>query len=76
MIQNDRESHPWVINGRLYRACRSAEPDHVYTLKAAKYFMDDVKSGPDYWLDSQTESGMFWDCIYRNTEHPAANVAG
>ena len=76
MIQNDRESHPWVINGKLYRMLICWSRDHVYTLKAAKYFMEDVKSGLDYWLETQTKSGMFWDCIYRNTEDPAPTWMG
>lgn len=76
MIINDRESHPWVINGRLYRMLICWSRDHVYTLKAAKYFMEDVKSGLDYWLETQTPSGMFWDCIYPNDNDPAPTWNG
>jgi len=35
--------------------------DHVHTLKAYKYFMVDVKSGLDYWLETQEPNGMVWD---------------
>jgi hypothetical protein len=76
MIQTESETHPWIINGRIYNLLICWSRDHVYTLKAAKYFIDDVTSGLDYFLDSQEPSGMFWDCIYRNTEEPGASWFG
>jgi len=76
MIQTDHESHPWIINGRSYQMLVCWSRDHVYTLKAAKYFIPDVKSGLDYWLESQEPNGMFWDSIHPNTEAPAANWLG
>ncbi len=76
MISCDHETKHWIINGRPYYMLVCWSRDHVYTLKAAKYFIDDVKSGLDYWLESQTSSGMFWDCIYVNTEDPAPTWLG
>jgi hypothetical protein len=76
LITLEHESKPWIINGRAYEMLVCWSRDHVYTLKAAKYWMEDVESGLDYWLDSQTESGMFWDCIYENTEAPAPSWLG
>lgn len=62
---------PWIINGKAYNFLVCWSRDHVYTLKAAQYFMEDVKTGLDYWLESQQKSGMFWDCIYDNPQDPA-----
>ncbi len=76
MIQLDADCRPWEIGGRLYRILISWSRDHVYTLKAARYYLEDVKSGLDFWLDRQTESGMFWDCLHHNTEDPAPTWFG
>lgn len=70
LIRAENESKPWVINGRSYNMLVCWSRDHVYTLKAAKYFIEDVTSGLDYWLESQLPSGMFWDCIYPNSAYP------
>ena len=61
---------PLLINGRLYRMLVTWGRDHVHTLKAQKYFMEDVKSGMDYWLDTQEPNGMVWDCIHHNPDYP------
>jgi hypothetical protein len=72
MIETDREiAKPWVIHGRTHRFLIWWSRDHVYTLKAAKYFVADVLSGLDYFLDRQLPSGMFWDNIEPNPCAPA-----
>lgn len=76
LISRNAESEPWVINGRRYQIIICWSRDHVYTLKAAKYFMNDVTSGLDYYLESQTPNGMFWDCIYHNSDAPAPTWLG
>jgi len=67
---------PLIINNRLYRMLVTWGRDHVYTLKAQKYFMEDVKSGLDYWLDTQEPNGMVWDCIHPNPNYPHASWFG
>lgn len=76
MIVRERETDVWDINGRLYRFLICWSRDHVYTLKAARYFMADVKSGLDYWMETQEPNGMFWDNIYLNREDPAPTWLG
>lgn len=76
MIERESESRPWVINDRTYRMLVCWSRDHVYTLKAARYFIEDVTSGLEYWLETQEPNGMFWDCIHPNTEAPAASWFG
>ncbi len=76
MIATDHETRPWIINGRKYQMLVCWSRDHVYTLKAARHFIADVKSGLDYWLDSQKPDGMFWDCIHPNTGAPAPSWLG
>ncbi|MFA7235291.1 MAG: hypothetical protein WC058_00380 [Phycisphaeraceae bacterium] len=76
MIEQEAESKSWVINGRSYYMPVCWSRDLVYTLKAAKYFIADVRSGLDYWMESQLPSGMFWDCIYENGEAPAPTWFG
>ena len=76
LIRTEHETRPWSINGRLYNMLVCWSRDHVYTLKAAKYFIEDVTSGMDYWLESQLPNGMFWDCIYENTNAPAPSWLG
>ena len=77
LINADNETKGWIINGQRYAMLVCWSRDHVYTLKAAKYFINDVTSGLDYWLDSQLPTGMFWDCIYPNPHYPTqASIMG
>jgi hypothetical protein len=76
MMRGDHESRLWLINGRQYNMLVCWSRDHVYTLKAAKYFTEDVTSGMDYWLDSQLPNGMFWDCIHPNENAPGPSWLG
>jgi hypothetical protein len=71
LLQRNEEQRGLVINGRLYRMLVTWGRDHVHTLKAQKYFMQDVQSGLDYWLETQEPNGMFRDCIHPNSEYPA-----
>ncbi len=75
-IEQNVEAEAWVINNRRYNIIICWSRDHVYTLKAAKYFMEDVKSGLDYYLDMQTPSGMLWDNISHNPDAPSSSYFG
>ncbi len=65
-----------IINGKLYKMLISWGRDHVHCLKAQKYFMEDVKSGLEYWLETQEEDGMLWDCIHPNPDYPGPTWFG
>jgi hypothetical protein len=67
---------PWIINGKVYNMLVSWGRDHVHTLKAQKYFIEDVKSGLEYWLETQEPNGMVWDTISTNPEYPAPTWLG
>jgi len=75
-IEQNVEAEAWVINNRRYNIIICWSRDHVYTLKAAKYFMEDVKSGLDYYLDMQTPNGMLWDNIEHNRDAPSPSYFG
>ncbi len=70
------ETHSLKVGERIYRMLICWTRDHVHTLKAWKYYMHDVFSGLDYWLDRQTKNGMFWDCIYPNETYPGRTFQG
>ncbi len=76
LLQRNGERAPLLINGRLYHMLVTWGRDHVHTLKAQKYFMRDVTSGLEYWLDSQEKNGMFWDCIHPNPDYPGRTWFG
>ena len=76
LIEGYHETFFPVINGRMYRMYIIWTRDHVYTLKAMKYYQADVQSGMDYWLETQNENGMFWDCIHPNKEYPGRTCFG
>ncbi|NLF40964.1 hypothetical protein GX586_16090 [bacterium] len=76
LIEIYQETHWFHINDRIYRMLICWTRDHVHTLKAWKYYMADVQTGLDYWLDRQTSNGMFWDCIYPNDAYPGRSWLG
>ncbi|MCX7847732.1 MAG: hypothetical protein N2595_06875 [bacterium] len=76
LLELNQEREPLLINGRLYHMLVPWGRDHVHTLKAQKYFMADVKSGMEYWLETQEKNGMFWDCIHYNPEYPGRTWLG
>jgi hypothetical protein len=65
-----------IINGKLYNMLISWGRDHVHCLKAQKYFMDDVKTGMEYWMEVQEDNGMLWDCIHPNPDYPGPTWFG
>jgi len=67
---------PKLISGKLYNMFVCWGRDHVHTLKAMKYFEQDVASGLEYWLETQEANGMLWDCIYPNSNYPGASYFG
>lgn len=69
-------SKPFIINDRIYRFFLTWSRDHVLTLKSYKYFSDDVKSGMEYWLESQEPNGMMWDTISYNPNGTAPSFLG
>lgn len=76
MLAHNHENGTLIIRGRMHRMFVPWGRDHVHTLKAQKYFVADVQSGLDYWLDTQEPDGMFWDCIYPNSEYPGRTWFG
>ncbi|MCX7004111.1 MAG: hypothetical protein NTV22_12700 [bacterium] len=75
-LERNDERAGVLINGRLHRMLVTWGRDHVHTLKVQKYFMPDVTSGLDYWLDTQAANGMFWDCLHPNPCYPAPTWFG
>lgn len=76
LLERNSERAALLINGRLHVMLVPWGRDHVHTLKAQKYFMTDVKSGMEYWLETQEENGMFWDCIHFNPDYPGRTWLG
>jgi hypothetical protein len=70
MSQFSEHSQNFLIEGKRYRMLVCWSRDHVYTLKAQKYYIDDVKSGMDFFLERPRPDGTFWDCIHRNDSAP------
>lgn len=59
-----------IFEGKMYRLLVTWIRDHVYTLKALKYYIDDVKSGMEFYTDRPRKDGSFWDCVHPNGEAP------
>ncbi len=54
------------MNGKNYLYFSSWFQDHMYGMKAAKYFFPELKSGVDLYTDGQRDDGM----IHDNYKHP------
>ena len=76
LLMTNNETRNWVLRGRLRRMLVIWGRDHVHTLKGMKYFMDDVTSCIDYWMETQEPNGMVWDNIYENGNYPGRNWFG
>ncbi|MFP4381379.1 MAG: hypothetical protein ACLFUS_12835 [Candidatus Sumerlaeia bacterium] len=61
---------PFVVDGKLYNFLVSWGRDHTHVMKAMKYYIDDVKSGVEFFLERQQPNGMFWDDCHRNHNRP------
>jgi hypothetical protein len=55
-----------VVSEKLYAMQVCWLRDHTYVLKAQKYFIADVTSGTDFYIERQQPSGMIWDNLYRS----------
>ncbi len=64
------EERPFIVDGRLYNFLVSWGRDHTYVMKSMKYFIRDVKSGIEFFLERQRPNGMFWDDCHRNHNRP------
>ena len=64
------EERPFIVDGRLYNFLISWGRDHTYVMKSMKYFIRDVKSGIEFFLERQRPNGMFWDDCHRNHNRP------
>jgi hypothetical protein len=64
------ENQAAVVDGKLRRFLVSWGRDHTHVLKAMKYFMADVKSGIEFYLERQRPNGMLWDDCHRNQNRP------
>ncbi len=54
------------MNGKNYHYFSSWFQDHMYVMKAAKYFYPELKSGVDLYAEGQRHDGM----IHDNYKHP------
>lgn len=52
---------------KRYRLLEQWSRDHVYTLKALKYYISDVQSGMEFYTERPRPDGSFWDCVHRNS---------
>jgi hypothetical protein len=59
-----------VFEDKFYKLLVTWSRDHVYTLKALKYYIDDVKSGMEFYTDRPRKDGSFWDCVHPNQNTP------
>ncbi len=73
LSQFNEGTQNFIIDGKRYRLLVCWSRDHVYTLKAQKYHVDDVQSGMDFYMERQRPDGTFWDCIHKNPQAPAPN---
>ena len=69
-MATDTESRPFIVDGRLHKFLVSWGRDHTYVLKTMRYFIRDVKSGIEFFLERQRPNGMFWDDCHRNGNRP------
>jgi len=76
LLRQTESQRSLIINERLYKMLVTWGRDHMHTLKTSKYFMEDVTSGLQYWLDSQEDNGMFWDCIHHNPNGQNPTIFG
>ncbi len=76
MMTAHGHGHDFVVDGKAYHLLICWSRDHVYTLKAMKYYLADVKSGMEFYLDRPRPDGSFWDDIYPNREAPAPTWFG
>ncbi|MBI5725486.1 MAG: hypothetical protein HZA50_16130 [Planctomycetes bacterium] len=67
------ENRRLLVDNKVYNLLVTWGRDHTYTLKAMKYFMQDVKSGIEFFLDRQQPNGMFWDDVHSSLTRPAPN---
>ena len=76
LLSTNDEYRNWVIRGKSRYMLVIWGRDHVHTMKSMKYYMDDVKSGMEYWMESQEPNGMVWDNIYKNDNFPGRSWFG
>jgi len=69
-ITVESNNRPFIVDGRLYNFLVSWGRDHTHVMKAMKYFIRDVKSGIEFFLERQQPNGMFWDDCHRNGNRP------
>jgi hypothetical protein len=65
-----------VVNDRVYTFLSSWVRDHAHKLKAGRYLISDVKSGMEFFLERQHDSGMIWDDVHANPKWPAPSWFG
>jgi hypothetical protein len=75
-LRDHSRTDRWVLRGKPRLLFVDWGRDHVHTLKAMKFFEADVTSGLDYWLETQENNGMFWDCIAVNPNGTAPTWCG
>lgn len=65
MLKGDNpEGSTITLGNRKYNLLVTWVRDHVHVMKAMKYFMHDVTTGTQLFLEQQTPEGFFYDYIY------------
>ena len=64
LTKNNPHGLELSVNGRKYNLLVSWIRDHVHYMKAMKYFIQDTKTGTQFFLEQQTPQGFFFDYVY------------
>src|SRR6478609_6807833 len=63
-ISGDHENRVKTLGGKQRSIFVPWIRDHVHVMKAMKYLHPDMKSFIEFYLENQTESGMYFDYFY------------
>lgn len=76
LLQGISDQRGHIVNGRYVKFLVCWLRDHTYVLKSMKYFIEDVRSGVEFFLDRQQPNGMIWDDIHENPAPGFPNIFG
>lgn len=75
-MQANAASRVMEVDGVLRRLFVCWGRDHTHIMKVGKYFVEDVFTGIELFLEQQQANGMFWDDVHRNSGYPGADFFG
>jgi hypothetical protein len=64
LVTKNPEGRTIEVQGKKHNLLVPWVRDHVHVMKAMKYFMHDVTTGTQLFLEQQTPQGFFFDYIY------------